>query len=221
MADSGGAGMTVADYLHSKNLSADELAAVLSERLNRTITAAAVIAQGDKPMRKAWLMALGIKDAPEPVVEEIIEEVTGEKPKRKATRAPAEPAEFNPFLVEQRVAAIYSMVGRGVSAATKEPRYATAFNAHADKCGKAWADLAQYDKHVATVLTALTAGGPWGEVIWLHASLGFSLVVISGKVDIGNLGIIPGASSATSDAKPDEAPTDDGTGDASPPHPLG
>jgi hypothetical protein len=95
------------------------------------------------------------------------------------------------MLAEERVAAIYSMIGRGVAVATKEPRYRQAFDSHADKCGKAWADLAKHDKHVQTVLTALTAGGPWGEVLWLHLSLGFSLIVISGKVEIPFGGLTP------------------------------
>jgi hypothetical protein len=200
--------MTVADYLHAKKINAEELAAVLSERLNRSITAAAVIAQGDKPMRKAWRDALGVEDVPEPVAEEIIEEVTGEKPKRKSAKAPTPVGDFNPFLAEQRVAAIYAMAGKGVSMATREPRYEQAFRSHADQCGKAWVSLAAHDKHVATILTALTAGGPWGEVIWIHASLVFSLVVISGKVNLDGIGIVPGP------PKPDAPPSDDGSSSA-------
>jgi hypothetical protein len=174
----------VNEYLETQNISAEELASVLAERLNRNIQAAGVLARGDKDMPKVWAEALGIEFEAPDVKREAEGEGAKPKPKREGGKPPAPTPELNLVLVEQRVAAIYSMVGKGVAKVTDEPRYAQAFDQHADGLGKAWAELAKHDKHVATVLQALTAGGPWGEVLWLHMSLGFSLVIISGKVEI-------------------------------------
>jgi hypothetical protein len=204
--------MKVNDYLEMRGISAEELAALLSERFDRKLAPGAVISRGEKELPSSWVNVLG--DVPPDVVEAA--EEAGAKPKqRKQPQVPKPTPDFNPMLAEERVAAIYAMVGKGVAAATKEPRYEKAFVSHADKCGHAWTELAKHDKHVATVLTALTAGGPWGEVLWLHLSLGFAIVVISGKVEIPLGGIIPSAA-------PSPAPTSDanGQGDASSANPV-
>src|SRR5579862_7010824 len=137
--------MTVAEYLLAKEITAEELAALLSERLDRTISANAVITRGEKAMPKSWREALGDVETP-PVVEPPPDVRGGERARRQSSQAPKPTVEFNPMLAEERVAAIYSMIGRGVATATKEPPYRTAFDEHADKCGKAWSELAKHDK---------------------------------------------------------------------------
>lgn len=200
--------MKVSEYLKRHDIEPVDLAARLSEQLDRTLAPGAILARMDKEMPKAWKEALGV------VEEEPKEPV--EKPKRAAPSAPKPTAEFNPMLAEERIAAIYSMVGRGLSAATQEPRYRQAFDSHADKCGRAWVELAKHDKHVATVVTALTAGGPWGEVLWLNGSLALSIVIISGKVEIGNIGLAPGVAGNKTATAPNN-----GSGTAGSQNPVG
>lgn len=207
--------MKVKDYLAYKGIDAEGLALLLTEKMGRKLGAGAVIAREDKDLPKVWVEALG--DVPPDIIEEAEETGAKEKATRRQERTPKPVQEFNPLLAEERVAAIYDLIGKGVSAATKEPRYSETFTAHAEKCGKAWTELAKHDKHVATVLTMLTTGGPWGEVVWLHMSLGFALVVISGKAPIGILGsTIPAAPAA-----PEQHATENGGSGAGAPDSVG
>lgn len=207
--------MKINEYLEANNLTAEEVAAVLSERLDRNIGAAAVSARASKEMPKMWANALGIEFEAPDIKKQAEEEGAKPKPKRAEDGKPKPAPDLNLVLVEERVAAIYAMVGKGVARAANEPRYEKAFYDHAPGCAKAWANLAKHDKHVATVLEALTAGGPWGEVLWIHLSLGFSLVVISGKVEIGGIFHPPAAATQNGAAAGEraESPPDfvDGT----------
>ena len=139
----------------------------------------------------------------------------GPSPFREGDEPPAEPAagerlsgarrpgsalapvvpEFDVKTVREVLVTAYTMIGKGAQYAARpgddgvKPDYVAVFDAHAERCADAWIDLAKRDAKVARVLTTLTAGGAWGQVILIHGSLVASLLVVSGKVRLPDGGV--------------------------------
>lgn len=143
---------------------------------------------------KTWAEALGI---PQPAAGSTARdeapgvEAESETSRQRRRQAEHEPPPPRPPLhpvdlgdLEQRIAGLYVLVGKGVGHATHDARYTMVFEQHAGQAGKAWADLARADERVARFLNGLMIGGPWSGVVICHLSLGMALVMISGRVNV-------------------------------------
>lgn len=224
---------TIREWATSAGLDEGDVARELSRYLETEVTEDQVRQRwgrrwldGPSPPNKSWVEALGIELAPQPPEPEPAAEQTSgvplsapddgappptaAQPRRRRRRAtpPTATPELNLAVLEERIAGIYVLVGKGVAQTTHNPQYETAFTSHANQAARAWVDLARADARVANVLRALTAGGPWGGVIWCHVSLAMSLVVISGRIELPNPFAPPANPNGAEQPRQPESPAD-------------
>lgn len=232
------------DWQEAAGLSDEGLAVLLSDRTEREVPVERVRRWRVRPAQVPLYVreALGLDQRREEAATAPHEPSSDEQPFRVGDEPPAEPEaaerqprpqpgralepvvpDFDVRTVHEVLTTAYQMVGKGAQYAARpnadglKPDYERVFDAHAVRCADAWIELAKRDAKVARVLTTLTAGGAWGQVVLIHGSLVASLLVVAGKIRVPD-GAVPLAPDV--DARPAAQPPPSSDGNPHEPTPA-
>jgi hypothetical protein len=171
-------------YQASEGHSDEEMAAMLSEKLGRQISASGYkIVKGRKDAPPEWLSVLSL--APR----EPVSQSTGTVDGVRETEGPPETIRptgvlpFNPQSAHMQITLAYTVAGKGAAMAMRSPEVAEVWNAHAPKIADAYIAWAREDANVARWINVLTLGGPKGDLVQLHASMIITTLIVGGKVN--------------------------------------
>lgn len=183
------------NYQTAEGLDDEQMAALLSEKLGRTVGAAGYrIVKGRRDAPAEWLEALGIapqeptykpdKDAP-PVPSP--QDPTGGAPK------PVGILPFEPASARMQIALIYTMAGKGAAiparrlgtddALKRAERIERIWAVHAPQIADAYIEWARENSTVAHYIGMLTLGGPGGKLVILHGSMLVQTLMESGAIN--------------------------------------
>lgn len=173
-------------YQTSEGLSDDQMAALLTERLGREISAKGYkIVSSRKGAPPEWLEALSIVPQ-EPVDSRPVS--SSDEDKVSATPQVPRPAAlalpFEPQSARLTIVMIYTAAGKGAGLALRNDQVAQLWTESAPALADAWIEWARESPTVANYIRALTLGGPAGQVVFVHANLLISTLIVSGRMQM-------------------------------------
>lgn len=170
----------------------DEIAALLTDRLGRTISAARVKVIEKDPGRlpKSWAAALGLDAPPQGDGQEPADGLRESAPPRPPSEDAVQPRAASPAqgvdssgfgAVRDRIAKFYGAVGAGTSMLTQNDGYAKVADAYSRDLADAWIAAARENVNVAKIVAFMESGGPVGELVIAHLILVGGFVYVSGR----------------------------------------
>ena len=161
-------------YANEKNLTAQDIATELKEKLGRPISATGVemmMNRQEAPI--PWLTALGLNGAKPKEPSGLKDEKT--KKSSEDVKSPGAAVDihlpFEPVSARATIELIYTMAGKGAAMASKTPPVGDAWHNAAPQLAEGWIEWAKENRTVANGIALLTVGGPGGQVILMNASL--------------------------------------------------
>ena len=184
----------IRSYQAAEGLSDEQMAALLTDKLGRTISVAGFKAvRSRKGAPDEWLQVLGIAPleptdsdirADEPAPDAPDMNAGGEQREPRGGHPPQPlPLPFEPATAEMQITLIYQMAGRGAAYALKSPPVADVWAQAAPGIAAAYIEWARYNSRVAHYIRAITLGGPAGQLLLMHASLIATTLIVSGQVN--------------------------------------
>lgn len=178
-------------YANEKNLTAQDIATELKEKLGRPISATGVemmMNRQEAPL--PWLSALGLNGAKPQEPSGLKEEKTKKSAEDvKPNTAVDIHLPFEPVSARATIELIYTMAGKGAAMASKTPTVGDAWHNAGPQLAEGWIEWAKENRTVANGIAMLTVGGPGGQVILMNASLLITTLMLIQQHR--NLDIIP------------------------------
>jgi hypothetical protein len=177
-------------YQAAEGYSDEQMAAMLSDKLGRAISATGYkVVKGRRDVPAEWLSALSIApQEPSGNGHKLPSPPTPSGDERQ-TEAPLPPSAavgvlpFNPQSAHMQITLAYTMAGKGAALAMRSPQVSDVWSSHAPRIADAYIAWAKEDATVARWINILTLGGPKGDLVQLHASMIITTLIVGGKVN--------------------------------------
>lgn len=169
---------------HGREAVAEELSALLGKKI-----AVSTLALHSSPKRKApkaWVEALGL-DSSSPLPQGPPESAGGENQSETPPKAPegAEIVRLHPQPIEgfarQRIAGTYGLIGSGLGSALGNDGVGKVWDDYSGPIADAWIEAAKTNEFARRFVEFMTAGGPMGEVVFLHVTLIAGTLYVAGQ----------------------------------------
>ena len=194
-------------YREKHGLSRADLAALLSDRLQRPIKEGGIKRfENYNELPKSWVAALGLEN-PEPPSASWGQTAPdlgwdGERNADEGTAVrDAEPPSMPPggrsvpmqppssavssggdySGARARIAKAYQAIGAGVSMVSQNQGYAAVTDSYSKDIAQAWIAAAEHNQNVAKIVAFMESGGPVGELIVCHILLLGGFIYVSGR----------------------------------------
>jgi hypothetical protein len=160
----------LAQFKKEHSLTDQQLAEMLSEKLNRNISSKGVAQQLRRESPSIpWLNALGISPKEPGNLKNSPPQVNS--PGISSNIVPEVALPFELKSATATIEMIYTIAGKGAAMASKTPAVADAWQNSAPGLAQGWIEWAKENRTVANGIAMLTVGGPGGQVILTNASL--------------------------------------------------